>query len=457
MTKLFIAAVLIITMSGCSVYRTFKAPQANVENICGDNVATTDTLQAVVPWREVFIEIPLQMLIEKALLSNSDLQIARLNIEKTEASLLSSNLAYLPSFALSPEGTVSKAKGEASLSTYNLPLTMQWELDLFGRLRNIKEQSRAAMLQSREYTDMVQSQLIASVANSYYTLILLDEQLRLTKASIENQRENLDAIIAMKEAGMQNEAAVNQSKSNYYSVQSSAKNLERQIKQTENALALLINEPPHTIVRSSINQAKGINIDYTAAIPLTALSLRPDVKYAEYALRNSFYGVNVARSAFYPSISLSGNAGWTNNLGVITNPGTLLLSALGSLTQPLFNRGLNRANLKIAEADYQQSLISFEKALLTAGSEVNDALSACQTSAEKQEFRAMQVEASREAYQNSKELMMHSSVTYLEVLVAQSSALSAELLYVANWLEGIQGEITLYKALGGGVKDYVSK
>lgn len=445
-----LATTLTLSLSGCSQYKTFQTPEIQIENICGENVITDDICAVIKPWRKVFTDASLQSLIEKALEANSDLHVARLNIEKAEATLLTSRLAYAPSFALSPEGAVSKIRKESAVSTYQLPLTMQWEIDLFGKLHNSKQQARASLLQSKEYTNLIQSQLIASVANNYYTLILLDEQLRLTNASIENQRENLDVILAMKEAGMQTEAAVNQARSGYYDVQSSGKDLAKQIRLVESSLALLLNEAPHAIKRSSINEADGIQLDYTAPVPLVALAARPDVKYAEYALSNSFYGVNVARSAFYPSISLGGNVGWTNNLGVVTNPGNLLLSAIGSITQPLFNRGQNRANLKIAKLQYEQSLIGFEKSLLVAGSEVNDALALCQTSAEKRELRAKQVEASRNAYANSQALMKHSSVTYLEVLIAQSTALQSELLFVTNWFEGLQGQINYYKALGGG-------
>lgn len=439
-------------LSGCSVYKTFKTPETGITGVCGEGVATQDSLSSVAPWREVFTDIPLQQLVEKALAANTDLQTARLNIEQAEASLLSSRLAYLPSFVLAPEGSLSKVRNEETVSAYNLPLTTQWEIDFSGRLRNSKEQARAALLQSAEYARMVQTQLIASLANHYYTLVMLDEQLRITRMSAENQRENLDVMIAMKEAGMQTETAVNQATANYYGVLSSEKDLVKQIRQVENNISLLVNETPHTIARSSLEQTQAVGVDYTAPVPLAALAIRPDVKNAEYALRGSFYDVNIARAAFYPSISLGGSIGWTNNPGVITNPGTMLLSAVGSLAQPLFNRGQNRARLKIAKSQYEQSLLAFGKALLVAGSEVNDALVACQTSAEKSVFRRKQVEASRKAYENSKELMKHTSTTYLEVLTAQNTLLQSEILFVSDWFEGAQGRINLYKALGGGVE-----
>ncbi len=452
MRRMILATLFICTMSGCSIYSTFTTPKVKTGNLCGENISTIDTLSSIKSWREIFTDAKLQELIEKALASNSDLQIARLNIEQAEATFRSSKLAYFPSFALASEGGISKIKGEKAVYTYNLPITTQWEIDLSGKLRNSKEQARANMLQSEEYANMVQTQLVASVANSYFTLVMLDEQLRLTNAGIENHRENLETIKAMKEAGMQTEVAVNQAEANYYEVLSSATDLKKQIRTMENAISLLTNDTPHTILRSSLIDVADVKMNYTAQIPLSALASRSDVKVAEYALRANFYGVNIVRSAFYPTISLGGSMGWSNNLGVITNPGNLLLSAIGSLTQPFFNRGVNRANLKIAQSQYEQALIGFEKSLLVAGSEVNDALASCQTGAEKMELRKKQVHAGKNAYDNSKELMKHGSATYLEVLTAQSASLQSELLLVSDWFEEVQGQINLYKALGGGVK-----
>ena len=450
MKRIFFALTTLIMVCSCSVYKVFKSPEPKTANLCGENRTTQDSLGNLPAWKDVFTDSLLQQLIEKGLMVNTDLQVARLNIEQAEAKLLASKLAYLPSFAVTPEGSISKGKDGETVKSYNLPLTMQWEVDVSDKLRNSKLQARAHILQSSEYMQMVQVQLIASIANNYYMLLMLDEQLRVTRQSIRNQKENLEVIIAMKEAGMQTEAAVNQASADYYNVQSSEKELMKQIRLVESCMALLINETPHTIIRASTSEVMAENIDYTAPISLLALANRPDVKQAEYALESSFYSVNIARSAFYPSISLNGSIGWTNNLGVIANPGSILLSAIGSLTQPLFNKGVNRASLKIAKSQYEQSLLRFKNALLIAGSEINDALITCQSSMEKVILRRQQLESSLKAYENSLDLMQHSTSTYLEVLIAQSTSLQSQLLLVTDWFEGIQGQINLYKALGGG-------
>lgn len=443
----FFAAAL---LSSCGLYSTFKSPELPSNALCGDSVEVQDTLAAIPSWREMFTEPQLQRLIELGLTANSDLRVARLKIEQAEASLLGSKLAFAPSFSVGVEGGVTQFGGSSS-ATYSVPLTMQWEVDLFGKLRNSKEQARAGLLGSVEYARMVQTQLVASIANGYYTLIMLDEQLSLTRQSVENQRLNLQTIIAMKEAGMQNEAAVSQASANYYQVQAAATELNRSIRVVENSLVLLVNDTPHAVERGAFDDNLALGATLSDSISIMALANRPDVKGAEYDLRRSFYGVNLARAAFYPSLSLGGSVGWSNNAGVVLNPGSLLLSALGSLTQPLFNRGANRANLKIAKSQYEQSLIMFQKSLLVAGNEVNDALSACQSSAEKLVLREQQVRAGERAVVSSQELMTHGSSTYLEVLVAQSTLLQSQLTQVTDWFEGVQGRVNLYKALGGGV------
>lgn len=452
MKQIIVTTLAVLLLSGCSTYKNFKTPEVNIDKVCGNDIQVQDSLIEVRSWKEIFPDVLLQQLIEKGIASNTDLQIARLNVEKANAGLRMSKLAYLPSLSLSPEGNITKAEGERTAYSYNIPLTMQWEIDLSGRIRNSKEQARSAMMQSNEYAKMVQTQLVAAIANSYYTLIMLDKQLQITRNSIDIQQKNLEIIIAMKEAGMQTEAAVNQATADYYNVMASAKDLEREIQMVENGIALLVNETPHDIPRSSLNLNASLNMDVSNPISLAALANRPDVKEAEYALRGSFYDINVARSAFYPSIVLDGSAGWTNNIGIISNPGSMLLSAIGSLTQPLFNRGVNQANLKIAKLQYEQSLLTFEKTLLVAGSEVNDALLQCQTSSEKLLLRQRQVQANEAALENNMELMKHSSNTYLEILIAQSTLLQSKLMYISDWYEGIQGQINLYKALGGGVE-----
>lgn len=451
MKKITIILSVLCLLNSCSTYKIFENPDIRAEELSVDMGVPADTAAHIPIWQGMFPDPLLQSLLRRGIDSNTDLSIARLNIGQVEEQLKASKLAFLPSLAFEPTGGVSSFNNSKAAYTYNLPLTTQWELDISGKLHNRKLQSHAVMEQTREYALMVQTQLIASIANSYYTLIMLDEQLRITNETVGNLKSNLDVIIALKEAGMQTEAAVNQATANYHEVQITQKNMEKQVLDTENILVLLINEPPQTIGRSSFHKEQTFNVDLNGSVSILALSDRPDVKNAEYNLKQHFYSVNVARAAFYPSLNLSGSAGWTNNAGgAIVNPGELLLSALGSLTQPLFNKGVNRANLNIAKIDYEKSLLSFHQTLLKAGVEVNDALRQCQNSKEKLLLRELQVKANEDAVANSIEIMKNSSNTYLEVLVAENTLLQSRLSQVSDWFENVQGTINLYKALGGG-------
>ena len=339
---------------------------------------------------------------------------------------------------------------ELFTQAYSLPVTASWELDVFGRMRNAKKQSKALYAQSQDYRQAVRTQLIAGIANTYYTLLMLDEQLAISRQTEEAWKETVASTRALMNAGMANESAVSQMEATYYQVQGSVLDLQKQISQTENSLALLLAETPRHYERGSLQQQQ-FPADFSVGIPVQMLSNRPDVRSAERSLEAAFYVTNQARSAFYPSIVLSGSAGWTNSAGsMIVNPGKFIATAIGSLTQPLFNRGTNIARLKIAKAQQEEAKLGFQQTLLNAGSEVNEALVKYQTAKEKAAYYDKQIMSLNKAFESTSLLMQHGNTTYLEVLTAQQTLLSAQLNQVANRFAEIQGVINLYQALGGG-------
>lgn len=372
----------------------------------------------------------------------------QLNVEQAAIQMRVAKLSYLPSFALSPSATVTKANGAPVSTSYELPLTMSWELNLGGQVEALKAATKYQWMNAQEQLKYTQLQLIASVANAYYTLIMLDEQLRLSEQSVQLQRETLETITAMKEVGMMNELAVNQAETELQATIASVSDLRLQREKTERALNLLLSRTPQNVQYSTFTDVKDISMDADSPVSLEALATRPDVRSAEYQLRASFSNTKVARSQFYPSLKLTASGSWTNNIGEIVNPAKLLLNLIGGLTQPLFQMGQIKAGFEIAKSQQEQAQIAFEQALLQAGSEVANALSECHTAQQKLLVRKAQVEASRKAVENVRELMQYSpSVTYLEVLTAQSSWLNAQLQQTADWLELQQGKINLYKAL----------
>lgn len=409
-------------------------------------LALCSEMLAAQSWPQIFPDPLLQTYIDEALENNSDLRTAQLSLEQSEAMLKQARMSYLPSVALSPSGTVTKTQNTSATYTYELPLTMNWELSFGGKRHHQKAMATAELQKDSAQLRYAQIQLVAEVANTYYTLVMLDQQYAVTLEGIHIQEENLRVLRAMKEVGQQMAAAVNQAEANYQSLMATLPMLEAQIRKAESALCLLLNRRPDTIARAPWEEVKGIVMDTERAIPLEALSARPDVLAAEYQLRASFSNVKVARSEFYPTLSISGSVGWTNNSGVTINPAQILLNAISSLAQPLFAQGRLKANLKVAQAQQEQAQIAFEKALLVAGGEVRDALADCQACSTREKARALQVEASRKAYENSRIQMRYAGATYLEVLIAQSTWLDAQLQQTTDWLEKQQSFINLYKA-----------
>lgn len=448
-----IIIMLTSTLSGCHIYRTYQRPSSITvsDSLYRQPVTSTDTVSlASLSWKELFTDPLLQQLIETGLANNTDLNIARLKVKEAEALLMTSRLSYLPSLSLTPQGTLSSIEGSKPSKTYDLAVSADWEIDLFGKLLNAKRGARAALEQSEAYRQAVQTQLVATIANSYYTLLMLDRQLAITCRTADTWTESVRTMKALKRAGQATEMAVAQTEASKLSVDASVVSLKRQINEMENSLSTLLGMSPQEITRSTLENQQFPD-SLSTGVPLQLLSRRPDVRQCEAQLATAYYATNSARSAFYPSITLSGSAGWTNAAGAaISNPGQWLLSAIGSLVQPIFNRGKNIANLKIAKAQQEEALLTFQQSLLDAGAEVNNALVQWQSARERITLDEQQTISLRSALRSSELLMQHSSQNYLEVLTARQSLLQAELNVASDQFDEIQGIINLYHALGGG-------
>ena len=452
MKRIIIGLLLLTGLSGCHIYRTYERPElSGVDSLYRVPAMTEDTMSlADFSWKELFTDTVLQQLIEKGIANNTDLNIARLKVREAEALLTSSKLAYLPSVSLTPQGTIKSIEGNSPTKTYNLAASADWELDIFGRLTNAKREAKAVLEQSQAYKQAVQTQLIATIANSYYTLLMLDKQLDISKRTAEIWAENLRVMKALKKAGQTTEMAVAQIEASKLSVDASLLSLEQQITEVENSLSSLLGVVPQRIDRSTLDM-QSFPDTLSVGVPLQLLQRRPDVRQSEAVLAESFYTTNRAYSAFYPAITLSGSAGWTNAAGaIISNPGEWLFSAVGALVQPLFNRGQNIANLKVAKARQEEALLTFRQTLLNDGTEVNDALLQWQVARRRLDLDRQQIISLQSAVRSSELLMRHSSQNYLEVLTARQTLLDAELSAVSDRFEEIQGVINLYHALGGG-------
>lgn len=443
-------SLTLILLAGCGVYRKYERSELPAENLF-PNAEIQDTATiATIPWQEFFTDTHLRALIERGLQQNTDFRIARLRVEAAEAVLMNARLAYLPSLSLTPEASVSQFDGSRAKS-YNLAVAANWEIDLFGKVTNAKRGARTALEQSRAYRQAVQTQLVATIANSYYTLLMLDNQLAISRQTHESWTETERTLEALKRAGQSNDAAVLQARGSRLALEAAMLTLKKEIRNTENSLCALLGMSPTVIERGTM--AEQVFPDTLAVgVPLQLLANRPDVRQAEYTLAEAFYATNAARAAFYPSINLSGSAGWTNNNGgMVLNPGKWLLNAMGSLTQPLFNNGRNIANLKVAKARQEEASLLFQQSLLDAGKEVNDALIQWQTARQRILIGTEQIAALQEAVRKTELLMRHTSTNYLEVLVARQNLLEARQTAAQDQFDKIQGVINLYHALGGGI------
>lgn len=450
MKRLIILSLAVALLTGCGVYRKYERSELPPENLFLNAEAQDTATIATIPWQEFFTDTHLRALIELGLQQNTDFRIARLRVEEAEAVLMNARLAYLPAISLNPEASVSRLDG-STVKSYNLAVAANWEIELFGKVTNAKRSAQAALEQSRAYRQAVQTQLVATIANSYYTLLMLDNQLSISRQTHDNWVETERTLEALKQAGQSNDAAVLQARSSRLALEASMLTLEKEIQNTENSLSALLGMSPMVIERTTM--ARQLFPDTLAVgVPMQLLANRPDVRQAEYALAEAFYATNTARAAFYPSLTLSGSAGWTNdNGGIVLNPGKWLLNAVGSLTQPLFNNGRNIANLKVAKARREEASLLFQQSLLDAGKEVNDALIQWQTARQRILIGAEQVAALKEAVRKTELLMRHTSTNYLEVLIARQNLLEAQQTAAQDQFDKIQGMINLYHALGGGI------
>ena len=451
-TLIVFAAVM---LASCGIYTNYERPAQAVADM--DSLyrpeARPDTTRSIATlrWEELFTDTCLQQLIRQGLAANADLAVARLQVEEAQATLRQSKLAYLPSVQLEPTGTLSSFDGQKTQKTYSVGASASWEIDLFGKLRNSKRQALASLLASDAYRQAMQTQVVTTVADSYYALLMLDEQIRITEQTAESWREYVRSLSALMQAGQADRATLAQAEASRLAAESSLLSLQQQAIEQENALCVFVGLTPRRLERGTMD-GQHFPSHLSVGVPLDLLSRRPDVRQAEANLMQAFYATNSARAAFYPSITLSGSAGWTNSGGAaVANPGAWLLQAVGSLVQPLFNRGQNLANLKIAKAQQEEAVLQFRQSLLDAGNEVNNALAQWQTARERIRLDNGQVEQLTITLGDTELLMENSADTnYLQVLTARQSLLSAQLAVASDRYDEIQGVIELYHALGGG-------
>jgi len=462
---ILLGVILSMGLTSCGVLNTnkYKAPEIDTQYMFRGVDPMDTTTIANIPWREYFSDPALQALIDEGLNNNYDLRIAVTRIQQAEASLYIAKSAYFPTVALGGQvdhtrKSVSNGRehvlGYDAGTNYSLGIVVQWEADIWGKLNSKSKAQYAQYMGSHAYRNLIQTSLIANIATSYYSLLALDRQMQITKETVGLMEESTKTMKAMMEGGFQNRAAVKQSEGLLYSTKVSIPDLEMQINQLENALSIMVGRKPGTITRTSIdNQRIPAHLDY--GIPAQMLAKRPDVFQAEMGFRSAFELKNVAQRSMYPSISLSsGTLGFatTNTLAQFFKPQNLLLNLVGNLTQPLFAGNQLRGQLRVAKAQQEEALLTFEKTVLAASQEVSNILYTYDASLRKNDDRANQVDAMTTAVNDTKKLLVSGEANYIEVLNAEQSLLQARLGQISDKLEQLQTSVDLYRALGGGIE-----
>lgn len=467
--KLSFLSILVVSLTACGVvtkkYKEVELTEQQSKELFRDNISTDSTTIADVKWQDFFTDQNLKKLIQEGLEKNYDLQNAILQIGAAENTLRQSKLAFLPSLDFAPSVTYNKTSRNSlnfpsniniNLKTTNVSLgfATNWEIEVWGKLSANKRAAQAAWMRSQASKNAVQTQLVATIAEAYFTLISLDAQLRITEETIAIREKTVEAMKALMDAGSITGADVVQAESNLYAAQVSVPELKQTIRELENTLCVLTARPLQTVERSSF-ESIDMKMDLKAGVPAQLLANRPDVMAAELQFRQAFELTNVAKASFYPTLRLSAGSAGISALTTKTlaDPASIFLNLVGGLVQPVFQRGQLKANYRNAQVAQQQAWNSFEQTMLTAGQEVTNALFAHQTAVQKQEIRAKQVEALEKAVEFRLALLEYSSNTnYTDVLTSEQGLIGAQLASIGDKLQQYKAIIALYRSLGGGWK-----
>lgn len=454
-------AISVALFSSCAAGKAYKSPETDTTVLFRGYETDDTTSIADISWDEFFTDSYLKELISEGLYSNFDMRTATERIRMSEANLKKAKAAFFPSVSLVGDLTHKRQSNGASgkdvlgysATDYSLGIAASWELDIWGKLHSQKKADWASLQSLYAYRNVVQTSLIANIATSYYSLLALDEQLRITQETVVVLKKNVETMEALKDAGMVTGAAVEQSKALFHNTQLGIPELENQINELENSICFLLGKAPQGIDRSSI-VIQQVPEKLEAGIPVHLLARRPDIRQAEYDFMSAFQLTNVARANMYPSISLtSGSIGFAS--GSISNffkPENIVANLLGGITQPVFSQRKLKTQLEVAKAEQEEARINFEKAILNASVEVSDILYGFDSSVKKNVSRISQIESLQNAVSFTQELLLANEANYTEVLTAEQNLLNAQINQVGDKLEQLQYNVELYRALGGGTE-----
>ena len=464
--KTLLLALVLITLQSCFVAKEYRQPElSETQNLFRtDNLPSDSISMAEVSWKTLFTDSYLNQYIEEGLQNNMDIRIAIQQIAATEAYLKQGKAGFFPTLSGNAsasrtyisgngqQGAILRSLGTDHIDQFELSGALSWEADIWGKIRSNKRAYQASYLQSVAAHQAVKTQLVANIASTYYQLVALDAQLEITKQSVTTRKNSVETIKALKDAGQVTQVAVDQNIAQYNNAKALQVDLETAIFKTENALSILLGKAPQHFKRSTID-IQTLTTDLKLGVPTTLLRNRPDVIAAEYSLIQAFELTNVVRSQFYPALTLTASSGFQSlDFDNLFDANSLFANIVGGLSQPIFNQRKIKTQYEVAKAQQEQAVLNFKKSLLVAGNEVSNALFTYNAETEKFEYRQKEVEALRNAENNSEELLKNGYATYLDLLTARQSALNAELNVIDSKLQQLISVINLYEALGGGWK-----
>lgn len=448
-------ASLVLGANSCGLYKKYETPASTpiTKAYCeARSTAVDSTALGNLLWEDIFTDPVLVDLIDRALVANNSLTAARINVDIAATQLQGAKLAYFPSVALTPNGAGASYAGSDMSWSYQIPLAVSWEIDVFGKLLNNKRSAAISVEMAEAQAQAVRSRIIGAVANTYYSIASVEAQLELMRNTAVLWERSVQTMRDLKDAGRPNmtEAGVVQTDANYRSVLAQIANLEITRAQLDNTMSLLLNTmPQHWVVSPDATLDLPVNI--ADGVPMAALARRPDVAAAERRMAAAYYTTNSARAAFYPSLNISANGGFTNLLGsMIKNPGDWFVQLAGQLTAPLFSRGQNIARLKAARLQQTQALNDFEYTVMSAAGEVSDDYTVYTKTGERDRHLEAQIQDLEKSVEYTNDLLVYANGTYLEVITAQQGLLQARMNLLSNRLTRTQAIINLYQALGGG-------
>ena len=458
--EIYLSFAIIITVSiiifSCKIVQPYKQPASAVPDSLYRSANNNDTNNiATISWKEMFSDTLLASIIQQGINNNLDLKIAVARMKSAAANFKQSKLAFLPSFDGNINGSYQKVPSTqfGFPEAYLIDIASTWEIDIWGKLSSAKKASLALLLASDAYKRAVQTQLIADLATNYYLLLSYDAQLEITLRTVENRKKEVETMKILKDANVVTGAAVVQSAANRYSVEITIPDLKQNIRETENTISILLGKNADTIFRSSLSK-QVINTNLATGVPLQLLANRPDVQQAEFQLRNSFELVNVARTYFYPSLTITSSAGLSaTSISQLFNPVSFFANITGGILQPIFDQGINKQRLAVAQANQEEYLNTFKKTILTAGQEVSNALYSYKSAIDKESLRTQQISYLEKSVDYTKQLLEYSSATnYTDVLTSEQNLLAAQLSAINDKLQQLTAVVNLYRSLGGGWK-----